>query len=376
MDFELSSEQRLLVDNVNNFVKKDSPLSRARKQRDEEPGFSKELWAQMGELGWLSLPFPESAGGLGMEFLDVALILERLGTTLVPEPIIASVVLCGSALAKAGNGAQHEQYLAPMMEGKTTLALCHAEPQSRYNVACVATQASKRGGGYRLRGEKVWALHADAADHLLVSARTAGEVGDREGVSLFVVDARASGVDIKPLKTIDGRRAAHVKLDGVEVGSEAAVGELNAAVPLLEELMDLGAAAACAEGAGLMEAAFEMTREYLCDREQFGAKIGSFQALQHRAVDMFVELQLAKATMLLAALRIDEPPEARQRAISTAKVQLAQSGNFITRQSIQLHGGVGVTDEHDIGLYYKRMLALNALFGDELHHTERFACFE
>jgi alkylation response protein AidB-like acyl-CoA dehydrogenase len=156
--------------------------------------------------------------------------------------------------------------------------------------------------------------------------------------------------------------------------SEALIGEADAAALLLDELMDLGAAAVCAEGAGLLEAAFEMTREYLCDREQFGAKIGSFQALQHRAVDMFIELQLAKATMLLAALKVGEPDlAARQRAISTAKVQLAQSGNFVTRQAIQLHGGIGVTDEHDVGLYYKRMLALNVLFGDELHHTERFA---
>jgi alkylation response protein AidB-like acyl-CoA dehydrogenase len=292
----------------------------------------------------------------------------------VPEPIIPSVVLCGTALARAGSAAQQSEYLVPMMEGKTTLALCHAEAKSRYNVSCVSTHAKASGKGYTLAGHKLWAVHADAADQLLVSARTAGEVGDRAGVSLFVVDPKSKGVAIKPLNTIDGRRAAHVDLEGVQLGSEALIGEADAAALLLDELMDLGAAAVCAEGAGLLEAAFEMTREYLCDREQFGAKIGSFQALQHRAVDMFIELQLAKATMLLAALKVGEPDlAARQRAISTAKVQLAQSGNFVTRQAIQLHGGIGVTDEHDVGLYYKRMLALNVLFGDELHHTERFA---
>jgi alkylation response protein AidB-like acyl-CoA dehydrogenase len=373
MDFELSDEQRMLVDSVSNFVKKDSPIERFRKQRDVDPGWSKTVWRQMGELGWLGLPFPEGVGGMGQSFLDVALVLERLGTTLVPEPYIASVVLCGSALAKAGSRAQQEQYLAPLIAGESTLSLASAEKDSRYEVTSVRTRAERRGSGWLLRGEKVWALHADAADALLVSARSAGEPTDPRGVSLFAVPASAKNLFITPLKTMDGRRAAHVRLDGVELPAEALVGEEGAAGPLLDELADLGAAAACAEGAGIVETVMEMTREYMCERTQFGAAIGSFQALQHRAVDMFVEVQLAKTTMLLAALKLDATPDERKRAISIAKLQLTQSGQFVTRQGIQLHGGIGVTDEHNVGLYFKRINVLNALFGDEEHHVKRFA---
>jgi alkylation response protein AidB-like acyl-CoA dehydrogenase len=373
MDFELSDEQRLLVDSVVSFVKKSSPIERFRKQRDVDPGWSKEIWSQMGELGWLGLPFPESAGGLGTSFLDAALLLERFGTTLVPEPYIPSVLLAGMALCKAGNKAQQEQYLAPMIAGQTTLALAYAERAGRHDVAHVETRAQKKAGGYALSGQKVWVLHGDSADQLIVSARTSGATNDERGVSLFVVPRAAANLRCKALKTMDGRRAALIDLEGVQVPQEALLGDEGAAVPLLEELIDVGAAAACAEGAGILEAVASMTRDYLCDRVQFGVAIGSFQALQHRAVDMFIEVQLAKGTMLLAALKLDAPAAERKRAISTAKVQLAQSGNFVGRQGIQLHGGIGVTDEHNVGLYFKRINVLNALFGDEAHHVHRFS---
>ena len=373
MDFELSDEQRLLVDSVNNFVKKDSPVERFRKQRDVEPGFSREIWAQMGELGWLGLPFPESAGGLGTGFLDAALVLERLGTTLVPEPYIPSVLLSGMALCKAGSAAQQERWLAPMIAGKSTLSLAYAEKDSRHDVAHVTVRADKQGGDYVLRGDKRWVLGGDSADVILVSARSAGEANDARGVSLFAIERGAKGLSSTPLKTMDGRRAAHIELKDVRVPAEARIGQEGTAVPLLEELLDIGAAAACAEGAGVLESVMQMTRDYLCERVQFGAPIGSFQALQHRAVDMFIELQLCKATMLLAALKVDANEAERKRAISTAKVQLSQGGQFVTRQAIQLHGGIGVTDEHNVGLYFKRMQVLCALFGDEEHHVSRFS---
>jgi alkylation response protein AidB-like acyl-CoA dehydrogenase len=373
MDFELTDDQKLILDNVATFVKKDSPIDRFRKQRDQEPGWSKAVWKQMGELGWLGLPFSEEVGGMGMSFLEIALLLERFGTTLVPEPIIPSVVLGGSALAKAGTKAQQEKWLAPMIAGDTTLSLAFVEEKSRHDVSHVETRAEPAAGGYVLNGKKLWALNADAADQIIVSARTHGAHGDAEGISLFVVDRGAEGVKLSVQKTIDGRRAAHVELLGVKVGKDALLGKEGQALPLLEELVDLGAAAACAEGGGVLETVMEMTREYLCDREQFGVKIGTFQALQHRAVDMFVEVQLAKSTTLLAALKVDAPVHERQRAISVAKTQLAQSGHFVTRQGIQLHGGIGVTDEHNVGLYFKRMNVLAALFGDEEHHVQRFA---
>lgn len=372
MDFELTNEQRLLVDSVNGFVKKDSPIERFRKQRDVDPGWSKSVWAQMGELGWLGLPFPESAGGMGLAFIDTALMLERFGTTLVPEPYIPSVLLGGMAVCKSGSAAQQEQYLAPMIEGKSTLALAYAERDSRHNVANVSTKAEKSSGGYALRGQKVWVLSGDSADQLIVSARTSGATSDAHGVSLFVVPRDAKNMKVKALKTMDGRRAALIDFEGVQVPVEARLGDEGKAVGVLEDVIDMGAAAACAEGAGMLETVCQMTRDYMCDRVQFGVPIGTFQVLQHRAVDMFIELQLAKATMLLAALKIDAPEAERKRAISTAKVQLAESGSFVTRQGIQLHGGIGVTDEHNVGLYFKRLNVLNALFGDEEHHVRRF----
>jgi alkylation response protein AidB-like acyl-CoA dehydrogenase len=259
-----------------------------------------------------------------------------------------------------------------MIAGKTTLALAYAEQDSRYDATQVATRAEKKGAGYVLSGKKVWVLAGDSADQLVVSARTSGNAGDAKGISLFAVERTHKKLAVTALKTADGRRAAHVALDGVELPGDALLGEEGAAGAVLEEVLDYGAAAACAEGAGIIETGREMTRESLCDRVQFGAPIGSFQALQHRAVDMFIELQLAKATMLLAALKLETPAPERKKAISTAKVQLTHSGQFVTRQGIQLHGGIGVTDEHNVGLYFKRINVLNALFGDEEFHVRRF----
>lgn len=373
MDFTLSDEQRLLVKTVQDFAKKDSPVSRFRQTRATELGYDRAVWKQMGELGWLSIPFPESVGGMGFGFLEAALVLQELGRTLVPEPYIPSVILAGTALSEAGSPAQRAAYLQPMLEGDATLALAYAERDSRHDVSRVSTRAETHGEGFVLRGEKAFVLNGHAADHILVSARTAGDVADADGVSLFVVSGDAAGLTRTRVQTIDGQRAAALCLDGVKVGKDALVGAPGAATPLLSRLVDLGAAAACAEGAGAAEAAFEMTREYLSDRSQFGVKIGSFQVLQHRCVDMFIELQLCQSTMLLAALKADEAPAARQRAISTAKVQLTMGGHYIARQAVQLHGGVGVTEEHDVGLYFKRLHALAGLFGDEQHHLRRYA---
>jgi alkylation response protein AidB-like acyl-CoA dehydrogenase len=286
---------------------------------------------------------------------------------------VPSVVLAGTLLARLGTSAQQERWLAPMIAGESTLALAYAEPDARFDHRSVTAAAKKSGNGYVLDGEKAWVLSGDVADQVVVSARTGGNKTDAKGISLFVLPRTADGLTATVLKTIDGRRAAHLSLRGVRVEKDALLGEEGGAEQALSLALDLGAAAACAEGGGVIEAVTDMTREYLCDREQFGVKIGSFQALQHRAVDMFVELQLAKATTLLAALKADEPEDERKRAISIAKAQLAQSGHFVTRQGIQLHGGIGVTDEHNVGLYFKRMNALAAMFGDEEHHVRRLS---
>jgi alkylation response protein AidB-like acyl-CoA dehydrogenase len=373
MNFDLSDEQKLLLDSVASFVKKQSPVSRLRALRDDPTGWSREVWQRMGEYGWLALALPEAVGGLGGTFADVALILEQLGTTLVPEPFLPSLV-ASIPILRLGTQEQQHTYLGPLAEGRTSLALAWAEPQSRYDVSDVETHAVKVGTKYRIDGSKRWVLNGHAADTILVSARTSsGEKGGGE-ISLFALDRATPGLTITPVKTMDGHHAAMLTLTAVEIDEACRLGPEGGAVPALEEAMDLGAAAACAEGAGIARAVLDMTTDYLRTREQFGVKIGSFQALQHRAVDMFVEVELCKSTAILAAIKVSSPDVVeRKSAVSAAKVQLAVGGRFVTQQAIQLHGGIGVTDEHDVGLYFKRMHVLNALFGDEEHHVSRYA---
>lgn len=375
MHFELTQEQRLLADTVTNFVRRESPVTRARRLRSDPVGHSKETWKQMGELGWLALPFDEDVGGFGGSFVDVALVIEQLGTTLVPEPYVATVVLAGGALRRAGSAEQRQRYLAPAVAGDTSLALAYAEREGRYDPAAVATRASpEAGGGYSLSGEKIFVLNGHAADALVVTARTGGADGDRGGLSLFVVDRDTPGLSIRTISTFDGRKAALVRLDGVRVSEAALLGPAGEALPVIEAVLDEGAAAACAEGAGINRTVLDMTCDYLRTREQFGAKIGSFQALQHRAVDMFVETELSKSVAMMASIKVSDPDEVeRQSAVSAAKAQLAVSGRLVTLQAIQLHGGIGITDEHDVGLYFKRMQVLLSLFGDEDYHLRRYA---
>jgi alkylation response protein AidB-like acyl-CoA dehydrogenase len=372
MDFELSADQKMIVDTAASFVKKELPLERMRHMREDATGWSKDVWKQMGDLGWLGIMHPEHVGGFGGSFVDAALILEQLGTHLVGEPFAASAVVGAMAL-RVGTLEQQERWLAPMIAGDTSLALAWAERAGRFDAHRVATRAEKVAGGYRLRGEKVWVLNGHAADQLVISARTSGADGAREGVSLFVVDGDAAGVTRTTVKTMDGQKAGMLSLDCV-VGADRLLGAEGGAVEPLERVLDYGAAAAIAEGYGVTKASLDMTVEYLKTREQFGVKIGVFQALQHRAVDMFVEAELTKSAMLMSALKVDSDDAVdRQRAVSAAKAQFAMSGRFVSQQSIQLHGGVGVTDEHDIGLYFKRAHVLTTLYGDEEHHLARFA---
>jgi alkylation response protein AidB-like acyl-CoA dehydrogenase len=364
MNFSLTDDQRMLVDSAASFTRKQSPVSRMRKLRDDSIGWSPEVWRQMGDLGWLGLPFPEAVGGIGGGFVDLALVLEQLGTTLVPEPIVPSLV-AGMAIVAAGDAAQQRSFLSPMVAGQSSLALAWAEADARYDATRIATRAVKTSAGYKLTGEKGFVLDGHAAAQLVVSAR------DGDAIALFVVDPKSPGVKLRPIKTLDGRRAAMVELDA-EVPADRRLGGDGAAA--LSYALDIGAAAACAEGVGIMRAVLAMTTEYLRTREQFGVKIGSFQVLQHRAVDMFIETELAYSASLAAAIRIDGDDLAeRTAAVATAKVQLAESGRYVTQQAIQLHGGIGITDEHDIGLYLKRMLALNAMFGDAESQLARFA---
>jgi alkylation response protein AidB-like acyl-CoA dehydrogenase len=365
MDFDLNDDQKMLSRTVSDFGKKESTLERFRKQRDAEGlGWDPATWRKMGELGWLAVSFPDAVGGYDGSFVETALILEQFGKTLVPEPILPSLVLGGTALLLGGDAGQHVRFLTPMINGETTLALAYGEAGTRTDRTTPTCTATAKGAGFVLSGKKHFVLNGHGANHIVVSAMVDGEL------SLFVVDADA--VKRTELRLMDGHRGAHIDLAGVEVGQDRRL-VARPGHEVLEAALDRGAAATVAEGLGIAHAMLWMTVEYLKTREQFGVKIGSFQALQHRAVDMFVEVELLKSVNAEAAVMADQEGLPRQRAVSTGKLQLSRGGQFVARQAIQLHGGVGVTDEHDIGLYFKRMHALSTLCGDETFHVRRYS---
>ena len=374
MNFELTEEQKMIVDAVRRFVDKDSPVTRFRELRATETGWEPKVWKVMADNGWLAVGFPEEHGGFGGSFVDTALILEQLGRGLVPEPYIASVVLAGGLLSRLGTAAQVEKHLAPMLEGRTTLAFAYAERQGRYEPNDCETTAKRSGAGWTLSGEKVWVLNGHVADAYVVVARTSGGSRDAAGLSLFVVDAGAAGVKRTRVHGMDGHSTGLLRLDGVEVGADALLGKEGDALASVEWALDRGAAAACAEAQGGLQTLLTMTVDYLKQRKQFGKAIGSFQALQHRASDMFAEVELCKGMMILAAIEADNgDANARKSAISASKVQLQQGGWYVQENAVQLFGGIAITDEQDVGLYFKRIRVLQGLFGDADWHLGRYS---
>lgn len=374
MNFELTEEQNMMVDAVKRFVDKDSPITRFRQQRTTEVGWEPKVWKAMADQGWLAVGFPADQGGYDGGFIDIALILEQFGRGLVPEPYIASVVLAGGLLSRLGTREQVEKFLAPMLEGNSTLAFAYAERQGRYEPADCETTAKKSGSTYTLRGEKVWVLNGHASDQIVVVARTSGESRDAAGLSLFVVDGDAPGLTRVRVSGMDGHSTGLLKFEGVEVGADRLLGAEGKALASIEWALDRGVAAACAESQGGLQTLLTLTVEYLKQRKQFGKAIGSFQALQHRASDMFAEVELCKGMMILAAIQADSDNEQeRKAAASAAKVQLQQGGWYVQENAVQLFGGIAITDEQDVGLYFKRIRVLQGLFGDADWHLGRYS---
>jgi pimeloyl-CoA dehydrogenase small subunit len=369
MDFELSEEQRLLKDSVERLLA-DRYTFEARKGYMAAPeGYSRELWAQYAELGLLGLPFPERFGGFGGGPVETMIVMEAFGAALALEPFLATVVLGGGLIRHGGSDAQCEALIPQIADGSLRLAFAHTERQARYDLADVATSARRDGARFVLDGTKSLALHGDSADKLVVSARLSGEQRDRDGIGLFLVDAGAEGVTRRGYQTIDGQRAAEVTLTNVAVEPDAVLGPEDAAFPLIERVVDEAIAALCAEAVGGMAQMHEMTVDYLKTRKQFGVPIGSFQVLQHRAVDMLVALEAARSMAILASMMVDEEDVAeRHRTIAAAKVQIGRSGKVVGHQAIQLHGGIGMTMEYKVGHYFKRVTAIDTLFGDADHH--------
>jgi pimeloyl-CoA dehydrogenase small subunit len=374
MDFDFSAEQRMLKESVDRLIADRYDFESRKKYLKEEPGFSKAMWAQYAQMGLLGLPFDERYGGSGGGAVETMIVMEAFGRGLILEPYISTVVLGGGLVKLAGNEAQRTAILPKIAEGELLLAFAYAEPQSRYDLADVACAARRDADGWILDGAKSFVLHGDHADQLIVSARIGGDRRSPDGIGLFLVDRNAAGVACRGYQTQDGLRAAEFKLSGVKVGSNDVLGDPSKALPVIQCVADHALAAIAAEAVGAMAAAHEITIDYLKTRKQFGAPIGSFQALQHRAVDVLVNLEQARSMALFATMMRDEPDaNERSKAISAATVQIRRSGKFIGQQAVQLHGGIGMTLEYKIGHYFKRFTAMECTFGDTDHHIAALA---
>lgn len=374
MSFTFTEDQRLLAESADRFVENEYGFSARREAMARDGGFSRETWSTFAELGWLALPLPEECDGLGGSTVDVAVLLESLGRGLVVEPYQSSIVLGAGCVTTAGSAEQRSRILPAVAAGEHLLALAHVEPRSRYALAHVETAATRNGSGWRLDGAKAVVHNAETADTLLVSARSAGAATDRDGITLFLVARDAEGVSLRSYPTVDGLRASEVTLDGVTVGDEAVLGDVEDGLSAIEAVVDRACVLLCAEAAGAMDAAVRLTTAYLKERRQFGVPIGSFQSLQHRAVDMLGAQQFARALMYRAAGVIDgADPLERARAASAAKVEAGRAGRMVGQEAVQLHGGMGMTDEMAIGHYFKRLSTIDAQFGNTDHHVRRFA---
>jgi pimeloyl-CoA dehydrogenase small subunit len=374
MDFELSDEQRLLRQSLERLLAERYDFAARQRFTKEPAGFSEALWRQYAELGLLALPFAESDGGIGGGPVETMIVMEEFGRALALEPYLATVVLGGGFLRLGGSAALRAALVPQIAGGGLRLAFAHAERQARYHLSDVATVARRDGTGFVLDGAKSLVLHGDAADKLVVSARVSGAQRDRDGLALFLVDVAADGVARRGYPTIDGLRAAEVTLANVRVAADAAIGEPGDAFGLIERVVDGAIAALAAEAIGAMAAMHALTIDYLKTRRQFGVPIGNFQVLQHRAAEMLIALEEARSLALYATMMADEPDATeRRKAMAAAKVQIGRSGRILGQGAIQLHGGIGMTMEHKLGHYFKRVTMIDTLFGDADHHLAALA---
>jgi pimeloyl-CoA dehydrogenase small subunit len=372
MDFDLSEEQRLLKESVEGLLGSSYDFEARKKYMKEKGGWSKSLWSKLAEQGLLGLPFSEDDGGFGAGAVETMIVMEALGKALVLEPYLATVVISGGFLRRGGSAAQKAAYIPSIIDGSKTFAFAQLEKNSRYDLSDVATSAKKKGDGWVIDGEKFVVLNGETADMLIVTARTKGAQRDADGIGVFLVPGNAKGIAKKGYPTQDGLHAADITFTGVEVGADAAIGDSENGVALIERVVDDARTAMCAEAVGAMDESLKTTVEYLKTRTQFGVPIGSFQTLQHRAADMFVAVEQARSMSMFATMANDfDNARERATAVAAAKVQIGKSAKFVGQQSIQLHGGIGMTQEAKIGHYFKRLTMIENTFGDTDYHLRR-----
>jgi alkylation response protein AidB-like acyl-CoA dehydrogenase len=373
MDFSFTEEQTLLRNSVQKFVAGAYDFDTRRGIIASESGWNAAHWAQFAELGLLGAAIPEDFGGLGGTAIDTMVVMEEFGRGLVVEPYLSTVVIGAGLLAAVGSAAQKEEFLPLIAGGELVTALAYAEPQGRFNLADLVTTAKAQGGDYILNGHKAVVIGAPWAHKLIVSARTSCGQRDSKGVTLFLVDAKAPGVSMRAYPTVDGLRAAEVMFENVKVPASAIIGTVDDGLPALEMIADRAIAGLSAEAIGAMKVLNDTTVDYCKTRKQFGVPIGKFQVLQHRMVDMFMAYEQSVSITYMVTLKLDESTQERAKAASAAKVQIGKAGRYIGQQAVQLHGGMGMTDELKVGHYFKRLTMIDAQFGNVDYHLKRYA---
>ena len=373
MDFSLNEIQAMLDDSVEKFIANDYDFETRQKDSGSEQGFSPEVWLTVAELGWTAVPFSEEDGGFGGGPIDLMVLMLRFGKGLIVEPYLANVVLAGGVMRRAASGAQKEQWLQPIMGGELQAALAFVEPQSRYDVSNIATTATADGDAWVLNGTKGVVLNGGNADLLIVPARTSGEQTSADGITLFAVPGDAKGLSRNAYATVDGHQAAEITLDKVKVDGNAVLGEVDNGFETLDVVIDDATLAVCAEAVGIMQIMTEKTIEYSKNRMQFGVPIGSFQALQHRMVDMFTECEQSYSLLIWATMVAAQGGDEAKRAISSIKHQVGTVGRKVGQEAVQIHGGMGVSWELDIAHYFKRLTVIDQMFGNADWHLDRLA---
>jgi len=372
MDFTFNEEQTLIQDQVDQFIQKEYDWETRQSLSNSELGFGDNNWQKFAELGWLGISTSEDNGGFGGSAIESMLIMEAFGKGLVVEPFLETIIMSGGLIDEHGSDQQKSSILEPAIAGQLHLALAYAEPQSRFNLSDVVTEAKSDGDNFILNGYKSVVMNGPSANKIIISARTSGSQLEENGITLFIVDGDSEGLNKTNYKTVDGRRASDLTIENVSVSKDDIVGQIDEGFDILDSSIDRAILAISAEAVGAMEVLYKTTVEYTKTREQFGTSIGKFQVLQHRMVDMFMEYEQCKSLLYMATMKHEEGSADAKKAISGLKYQVGKAGRFIGQQAVQLHGGMGVTDELNVGHYFKRLTTVGTIFGNSDYHLKKY----